>query len=133
MHQNCSSFRIGGRFSFGVWRLCRDPVHELTATLKLLDEAKMIDFPATGYVVFISHLDTFIDIRTEVCTGNHRYCAGLLVGLTNYNIQIGDILAWNHQREVFWYPEIEEMDEPWKMLPRKLFLVRVLSQVIHSV
>jgi hypothetical protein len=51
----------------------------------------------------------------------HKYCAGLLVGLTNYNIQIGDILAWNHQREVFWYPEIEEMDEPWKMLPRKLF------------
>ena len=94
---------------------------------------EMIDFPATGYVVFISHLDTFIDIRTEVCTGNYRYCAGLLVGLTNYNIQIGDILSWNHQREVFWYPENEEMDEPWKMPPRKLFLVRVLSQVIHPV
>ena len=29
-----------GRFSFGVWRLCRDPVRELTATFKLLQEAR---------------------------------------------------------------------------------------------
>jgi len=51
-----------------------------------------MNFPTTGYVVSVTHLDTYIDVRTQVETENHRYCARLLVGHTNYQIRTGDLL-----------------------------------------
>ena len=60
-------------------------------------------------------------------------CAALLIGHTNYQIRIGDLLSWNDDREVFWYPAEEENPETWKITPRKLWLVRILSRETYSV
>ena len=49
-----------------------------------------MNFPTTGYVVSVTHLDTYIDVRTQVVTEKNRYCAALLIGHTNYQIRIGD-------------------------------------------
>ena len=52
-----------------------------------------MNFPTTGYVVSVTHLDTYIDVRTQVATEKNRYCAALLIGHTNYQIRIGDLLS----------------------------------------
>ena len=87
-----------------------------------------MNFPTTGYVVSVTHLDTYIDVRTQVATEKNRYCAALLIGHTNYQIRIGDLLSWNDNREVLWYPAEEQLPETWKITPRKLWLVRILSR-----
>jgi len=92
-----------------------------------------MNFPTTGYVVSVTHFDTYIDVRTQVATEKNRYCAALLIGHTNYQIRIGDLLSWNDNREVLWYPAEEEIPETWKITPRKLWLVRILSRETYSV
>jgi hypothetical protein len=92
-----------------------------------------MNFPTTGYVVTVTHFDTYIDVRTQVATEKNRYRAAILIGHTNYQVRIGDLLSWNDDREVFWYPAEEEIPETWKITPRKLWLVRILSRETYSV
>jgi len=92
-----------------------------------------MNFPTTGYGVSVTHLDTYSDVRTQIATEKNRYCAALLIGHTNYQIRIGDLLSWNDNREVLWYPAEEEIPETWKITPRKLWLVRILSRETYSV
>jgi len=86
----------------------------------------MNEFPTVGYITFIVPLDTQIQINTKAQTQKYRHCAMILIGKTNYRINVGDIIHWTDNREIYWVPAEEKSWKNGKM--RKLWMDRIVSQ-----
>jgi hypothetical protein len=94
-----------------------------------------LPFPETGYITSIVPLDCWIQITTEVATKTKRHCAIILIGNTNYRLKPGDIVWWNENREIFWAPASETIQEAAQSRKqgheRRLWLTRIINQESH--
>ena len=94
------------------------------------------EFPRIGYVTLVLPLDTRIRLKTEIQISNHKHCAVIHIGKTNYRIKVGDAIYWNGNREMYWIPAGVEYEQPQTRRNgqrRSLFLDRIVSQQSYAV